>query len=67
MRTMHACGVWVVLLEHGDLGICKWFVQCVHVPNCGPLSASFTLFRFVAFPCQRDWRADTARGAKRLV
>ena len=43
VRMIHACGVRVVFLEHGVLGICK-SSACTY--NHGHLSRSFTLFCF---------------------
>ena len=43
------------------------FASRQFAPNSGPLSAPFTLFSALLFPCERAQRPETARGAKRLV
>ena len=43
---VHACGVWVVFLEHGTLGICKSSARTYFIYNHASLPASGFLCNF---------------------
>ena len=63
MLYIIARGVRVVFLEHMEL---LAIASRLFSPNYGPLFASLTLFCSI-LACERVYRAEVARGAKRVV